>query len=203
VAVTQWILKSKGGMKGKKCFQPSNPQRVNIYMAINSKGATKVHKVAGSKGYKSTHKNLKGEPARNITWSEYGSVLRDTLLPCGSKGFANQGMSSFIFQQDNDPTHKKPAARELAAWNASHPGRLVTLLPNWPPNSPDLNPIEKVWGIVQREVDAAGCSSFDEFEAMVIEKCQNFPQATLRNLVKSMGKRMRMVVAAEGDKIRY
>ena len=90
-----------------------------------------------------------------------------------------------------------------AAWNASHPGRLVTLLPNWPPNSPDLTPIENVWGIVQREVDVFGCPTFDEFEALVNEKCQNFPQATLRNLVKSMGKRMRLVVAAEGDKIKY
>ena len=40
----------------------------------------------------------------------------------------------------------------------------------WPPHSPDLSPIENVWGIVQREVDAMGCKGFNEFELAVVQK---------------------------------
>lgn len=49
------------------------------------------------------------------------------------------------------------------------------VLGEWPPHSPDLSPIENVWGIVQREVDALGCKNFKEFELEVVDKLQNFP----------------------------
>jgi hypothetical protein len=117
--------------------------------------------------------------------------------------FATKGLSNFTLQQDGDPTHKKPAEAELAAWNAAHPGNPITLLENWPPNSPDLSPIENVWGIVQREVDAAGCQSFDEFEALVVQKLQNFPQEMLQSMYNSMKRRLEQVVKANGDRIKY
>ena len=199
----RWIKKSQGGKAGYKCFQPNNPQRVNLYMGMCKWGVTKVHKVAGSKGYQSPFKNQKGQQARNITSAEYKHVLKKTLLPEGSRLFSQQGLSTFKFQQDNDPAHVRSAPAEVKAWNDKHPGKAITLLPNWPPNSPDLNPIENVWGIVQREVDAAGCSSFDQFEAMVTQKLQSFPQKTLEKLVNSMSKRIKLVIEANGDKIKY
>jgi len=199
----RWIKKSKGGKEGYKCFQPNNPQRVNLYMGMCKWGVTKVHKVAGSKGYQSPFKNQKGQQARNITNAEYRHVLKKTLLPEGSRLFSQQGLSNFKFQQDNDPAHVKSAPAEVKAWKEKHPGKAITLLPNWPPNSPDLNPIENVWGIVQREVDAVGCSNFDQFEAMVIQKLQSFPQKTLKKLVNSMKRRVELVIEANGDKIKY
>lgn len=199
----RWFLKSNGGKQGKKYFMPNNPQRVNIYMGISKWGVTKVHKVAGSKGYKSPFTNKKGEAARNITANEYEHVLRQTLLPEGSRLFRQRGLSGFKLQQDNDPSHKKPAAKQLAEWNKQHPGRRVALLRDWPPNSPDLSPIENVWGIVQREVDAVGCSSFAEFEALVVRKLQRFSLSRLQSLYNSMSKRMALVIAAGGDKINY
>ncbi len=199
----RWIKQSKGGKHGYKCFQPNNPQRVNLYMGICRWGVTKVHKVAGSKGYKSPFTNKKGQAARNITSAEYRNVLKETLLPGGSRLFMNNHLSTFTLQQDNDPSHVNSAPLEVEAWNTKHPGRPVTLLPRWPPNSPDLNPIENVWGIVQREADAVGCPSFDEFEALVIKKLQQFPRTTLAKLIESMKGRMQEVVKATGDKIKY
>ena len=117
--------------------------------------------------------------------------------------FNQQGLSNWVLQQDNDPTHKKPADAEIAAWNAAHPTSPVALLPVWPPNSPDLSPIENVWGIVQRQVDALGCKSFKEFEAAVIDKLHYFDKQVLARLYKSMSKRIRLCIAANGDKTKY
>jgi DDE superfamily endonuclease len=199
----RWIKESNGGKRGHKCFRPNNPQRVNIYMGINKWGVSKVHKVTGSTGMQSEFKNQKGQPARNITSAEYAQVLKKTFLPEGTRMFNQQGLSSWVLQQDNDPTHKKPAAAEIAAWNAAHPTSPVTLLPVWPPNSPDLSPIENVWGIVQRQVDAMGCKSFKEFETAVIDKLQHFDKQVLARLYKSMSKRIQLCIAANGDKTKY
>lgn len=47
-----------------------------------------------------------------------------------------------IFMQDNSPIHK---ARRSMAWFARQNVELL----NWPPFSPDLNPIENVWSIME------------------------------------------------------
>jgi hypothetical protein len=53
----------------------------------------------------------------------------------------------------------------IAAWQdygsvAMFEGQQV--LRDWPPNSPDLNPIEHVWAYVQARVNVLGCYFFDE-----------------------------------------
>lgn len=197
----KWIFKSKGGKKGNKCWQPNNPLRVNLYMGITKFGVTKVHKVTGSHGMKSTYFNKKQQPARNITAHEYGDVV-DAFLKEGKRIFTSQGCASFKLQQDNDPTHPKPAAQKIVAWNASKSGFRVELF-QWPPHSPDLSPIENVWGIVQREVDALGCKNFKEFELEVVDKLQNFPLQTLHNMYKGLGDRMKLVIEAKGDKTKH
>ncbi len=55
------------------------------------------------------------------------------------------GDADFIFQQDLAPTH---TAKCTKSWFNDHG---VTVL-DWPANSPDLNPIENLWGIVKRKM---------------------------------------------------
>lgn len=61
----------------------------------------------------------------------------------------------WYLQQDNDPSHGV-ATQELKQWNATNAAN-VQLLLNWPPNSPDLNIVENIWGIVQQKVNSIGC----------------------------------------------
>ncbi len=64
------------------------------------------------------------------------------MLPSADKLY---GDADFIFQQDLAPAH---TAKGTKSWFNDHG---VTVL-DWPANSPDLNPIENLWGIVKRKM---------------------------------------------------
>jgi len=53
----------------------------------------------------------------------------------------------FTFQQDNAPAHRAGDTMEFLSRNT--PDFISSLL--WPPNSPDLNPVDyEVWGVLQQ-----------------------------------------------------
>ncbi len=64
------------------------------------------------------------------------------MLPSADQLFKD---ADFIFQQDFAPAH---TAKSTFKWFADHD---ITVL-DWLTNSPDLNPIENLWGIVKRKM---------------------------------------------------
>ncbi len=64
------------------------------------------------------------------------------VIPAGDQLY---GDADFIFQQDLAPAH---SAKATSTWFKDHG---IPVL-NWPANSPDLNPIENLWGIVKRKM---------------------------------------------------
>jgi transposase len=191
--------------KGNKpqAYTPSHPMVVNVYAGITKFGVSKTHFVTGTSKMKSVFLTKQGKSARNITSSEYQQVLSKTLLPEAKRLFSEQGLSSGVFQQDNDPTHKKASLKALEEWNSQHPGQQLTLLPAWPPHSPDLNLIENVWAWAERKVDAEGCKTFEEFKQCVVKTLQNVPKTMLTNLYASMSGRLKMCIESKGDRIKY
>jgi DDE superfamily endonuclease/Helix-turn-helix domain len=194
----QWLKKGEQ----RVAFRPNNPMAVNMYAGITKHGVTKAHLVTGTSKLQTTYTNLKGKASKNITSAEYEDVLTRTLLPEGARLFASAGLSGWILQQDNDPTHKKPSARALKAWNAKRRGQ-VKLLENWPPNSPDLSPIENAWAHVQATVNAAGCKDFDEFQATLLKAWRDLDVSVVKGLMASLPTRLRACVAVEGGITRF
>ena len=201
VKMVRWELARDAGQVEEGVYQPNRPQVVNIYAGITKFGVTAVHVVAGTSKHKTSYKNKKGQGAKNITQHEYESVLSKTLLPEGRRIFSTQGVSSWVLQQDNDPAHKL-AEQVVAQWNQKNAAS-VGLLKNWPPNSPDLNIIENVWGYVEARVNEKGCKDFDGFREEVLKQFSMVPQSMLKNLYKSMPKRLQLVIENEGHKIKY
>jgi len=55
----------------------------------------------------------------------------------------------FVFQQDSAPVHRARETIKLLQWET--PAFISPDL--WPPNSPDLNPVDyKIWGVMQDRV---------------------------------------------------
>ena len=186
----------------RQAYRPNNPMAVNMYAGITKHGVTKAHLVTGTSRLKTSYKNKKGDPSRNITSAEYEDVVTRTLLPEGARLFAAAGLSGWVLQQDNDPTHKTPSARALQAWNARRRGS-VQLLKNWPPNSPDLSPIENAWAHVQATVNAAGCKDFDEFQATLLKAWKELDMSVVKGLMASLPTRLKACVDKRGDKTRF
>jgi hypothetical protein len=195
--VTAWGR--KGCNREAPCL--SRPQCVNLYMGITRFGVSRCHIVAGTSKHKTKYCNKKGQQARNITSAEYADVMEHTLLPGAQGLFSQQGISRGVLQMDNDPTHRA-AARAVEKFNKSG-STTISILPDWPPNSPDLNPIENVWGWVQGKVDAMACKSHDEFKKAVLGTCQSVPKAMLARLVDSVHGRLAEVIASGGDRTRH
>lgn len=201
VHMVRWEVECPAGQAEPGVYQPNKPQAVNVYAGITPFGVTSAHIVAGTSCHKSAFTNKQGKQAKNITQDEYEAVLTDTLLPEGRRIFGTHGISCWVLQQDNDPAHKV-AGRVVQEWNQRH-GSAVSLLHNWPPNSPDLNLIENFWARVQAKVDAKGCKNFAEFRAEVLHQLSQVPQSMIDKLYASMRGRLVSVIENEGEKIKY
>lgn len=194
----QWVRRGQQ----RQALRVNHPQSVNVYAGITKYGVTSCHLVAGTTGMRSAFITKRGQPSKSITGSEYKFVLEHTLLPDGARIFSGHGISTWHLQQDNDPAHVRAAPDVVASYNNKR-GTHISLLQHWPPNSPDLSPIENVWAYVQAKVNARGCKTFLEFQQAVLDEVQGVPSKMLSNLYSSMPRRMAQCLEAQGGKLKY
>lgn len=98
--------------------------------------------------------------------------------------------------QDNDPKHK---SKEVQTWLHNHG---VSLL-DFPPYSPDLNPMENLWSNLARRVEARPASTIEELQDVIAEEWERTSPALLRKLARGMPKRCKAVIDAKGEHTKY
>ncbi len=87
-----------------------------------------------------------GPLSTNLLSFKRHSLPEYCCWPCPSL-YDYSTSSDGYFQQDNAPCHK---AQIISDWFLEHDNEFTLL--KWPPQSPDLNSIELLWDVVEREI---------------------------------------------------
>ena len=121
------VWRKNGEAHNPRCLKSSVkfPQSVLIWGAMSSAGVGPLCFIKS-----------------RVNAAVYQDILEHFMLPSADKLY---GDADFIFQQDLAPAH---TAKSTKTWFNDHG---ITVL-DWPANSPDLNPIENLWGIVKRKM---------------------------------------------------
>jgi hypothetical protein len=109
------------------------------------------------------------------------------------------------FQQDNSRIHTANSSLE---WLRNHGVEYI----DWPPFSPDLNPIENVWAILKRRLRRDFPHLHDlkdnienraELRRCIELAWAAIPQSTIRGIIMSLERRLRAVIRARGWYTKY
>ena len=75
----------------------------------------------------------------------------------------------------------------------------------WPALSPDLNPDEHMWDLLQRRVNQLQppVTTLQQLEIALVREWNNIPMTFCRKLVRSMPRRCQAVIQARGRHTRY
>lgn len=102
----------------------------------------------------------------------------------------------FIFQHDNDPKHTAKKTTEFLEKNG------IEVL-EWPAQSPDINPIEHLWAILDTKLEERSLTKKIVLQEKMVEAWNQIDLQIIKNLVESMPKRLEAVIKANGGPTKY
>ena len=138
------------------------------------------------------------EPGVKINGEYYRDVLlAQNLLP----SIREISGEYFIFQQDSAPAHR--ARDTLSYLQRETPAFISPDL--WPPNSPDLNPLDyKIWGMLQERVYRLGkIRDVEELKKRLVEEWAAIKQSAIDAAVDQWRKRLNACVREKGGHFQH
>ncbi len=105
--------------------------------------------------------------------------------------------SDGYFQQDNAPCHKYQI---ISDWFLEHDNEFTLL--KWPPQSPDLNPIEHLWDVVEREIRIMDVQPTN-LQQQQLSIWTKISEECFQHLVESMPWRIKALLKAKGGPTRH
>lgn len=122
--------------------------------------------------------------------------MLEEVLEASIVRFFDINSENYYFQQDNAPCHK---AQAVIRWFDEN---RVNLL-DWPPQSPDLSPIENLWHILKEKVRKRNYSSKNALKEAVFQEWESISPEICNKLVATMPQRVKAVIMARGGSIKY
>lgn len=123
----------------------------------------------------------------------FHNILVNVITPDMIRLFPDD---DYMFQQDNDPKH---TAKINKAYMAEH----INHIDGWPAQSPDLNPIENLWSILDQRLRSRVCNSEQELLIILREAWNALEPDLLTRLVDSMPRRIQAVIDSNGYATKY
>lgn len=127
-----------------------------------------------------------------MTGNSYVSLLEENLTESANM----MSLGQFVFQQDNDPKHTSRVAKLYFQENN------IEML-KWPPQSPDLNPIEHLWAILDQKIPISARNNINTFWDALQRQWELLPNEIISNLVASMPNRIKAVKESKGGATKY
>ena len=166
---------------GRTIHQASHPASVMVFGAVCADGKSPL---------------LFVDQGVKINKEVYISqILEKTLLPWAQKHFNGR---RWVFQQDGAPAHTAKLSQQ---WCETH---LPAFIPKdeWPPSSPDLNPLDySIWGVLQNKVNAKPHSSIEALKKTLVKEWDALSPEYLRATIDAYPRRLRAVIEKRGGRM--
>jgi transposase len=174
------VLSTFGGSQKEKRIG----SKKNVIPTVKHRGGHAM--VWGCMGYAGVEELAIVEGIMNA--KGYVNILRGNLKKSVRK---LEIQDSYLFQQDNDPKHTARTTREWLLYNAR--GLLET-----PPQSPDINPIENLWSLLETKIRKCKCSSSQMLIENLKKEWDEIGQEVTSNLLNSIPRRLQAIIDAKG-----
>lgn len=129
-----------------------------------------------------------------LTAEGYEEILQHNAIPSGFRLIG----AGFTFQHDNDPKH---TARRIHTLLSKKEHQKMLKVMQWPPQSPDLNPIELLWDELDRKLREDLSVNRRDIFARLQHHWKTINVGTLSKLVGRMPKLCGAIIKAKGGHI--
>lgn len=155
-------------------------KKINVWGCFAARGVGKIRRVNGI-----------------LERNQMLTILQESMMDSVHQLFPQApAADNYIFQQDNDPKHTSNLVKGWLETNQ------VPLLP-WPSQSPDLNPIENLWAILDRRLQGRTPQNEDELFAIIESGWNALDPSLLTSLIESMPRRCAAVIKNRGYCTKY
>jgi hypothetical protein len=134
---------------------------------------------------------------KNLDADLYCKILKKRLPPDFNYNLVPTERGNWIFVQDNDPKHKAKKTKELLDRIA--PDRIT----DYPANSPDFNPMEDVWSILNSFIEGKSIKSITSLKKNLQNAWTNLDMEVVRRSVRSLPRRLEQCIKRKGKRTDY
>lgn len=173
------VIRNKNEAFHPDCLKRSIkfPASLMVWGCMSAKGVGILHFIDGT-----------------VNAARYQTILSECLLPSLEK---LSEFGEYVFQQDGASCH---TAKSTKKWLQDH--NIPTL--QWPSGSPDLSPIESLWGIMKKRLRDHPQTTKEglRLELQRIWDTEITPEMC-KSLIETMPSRIKAVKNAKGDVSQY
>ena len=200
----QWRRRKMWVMKGTKPLlsKPNKSQQLHVYAGISKHGVTHLIRVTGTSGHPKKYYRYDSKAKADVQMTGVGAeefqyMLLNELEPEVSQVFAAAGRAGYTYLLDNAPAHTAKSSKAFIK------EKDISVLQDWPANSPDLNPIENAWAWLKQKLYLKQHNDLDHMWREAQRIWNSMPLEMCKNLMDSIASRKAICIEREGGYTGY